>query len=83
MKEDIKKINNNNNPNNNDLALRINDNNNNQNKEQIMIKFEKDKIKHDISIKKARNLFKIENIKITNIGNKKFENLFFVIDTIN
>ena len=83
MKEDIKKINNNNNPNNNDLALRINDNNNNQNKEQIMIKFEKDKIKHDISIKKARNLFKIENIKITNIGNKKFENLFFVIDTKN
>ena len=55
-------------------------NNNGNNKNNNMIKFEKDEIKQDIDIKKA-NFFEIENIKITNIGNKEFEKLFFVIDT--
>ena len=78
IKEDIKKINNNKKSNINDMALRNNDNN----KEQIMIKFEKDNIKHDLNIEKT-DKFEIGNIIISNIGNKKFENLFFVIDTNN
>ena len=60
------------------MALRINDNN----KEQIMIKFEKDNIKHDLNFEKT-DKFEIGNIIISNIGNRKFENLFFVIDTNN
>ena len=46
-----------------------------------IIKFEKDEIKNYLSIEEEGNKFKIDNIKITNIGNKKFENLYFVIDT--
>ena len=49
-----------------------------------IIKFEKDEIKHYLSIKEKRNEFKIDNIKISNITkieNKEFKNLFFVIDT--
>jgi len=60
------------------MALRNNDNN----KEQIMIKFEKDNIKHDLNFEKT-DKFEIGNIIISNIGNRKFENLFFVIDTNN
>ena len=45
-----------------------------------IIKFEKVEIKHNLDVKKAK-FFEIENIKITNIGNKDFEKLFFVIDT--
>jgi len=81
IKEDIKKINNKKKSNIDEMALRNNDNN----KEQIMIKFEKDNIKHDLYIcdkYKIENI-KIFNIKISNIGNKNFENLFFVIDTNN
>jgi hypothetical protein len=50
-----------------------------KNEDQIMIKFEEEEIKQDISIKKAK-FFEIENIKISNIGNKSFTNLFFEID---
>ena len=50
--------------------------------EDKMIKFEEEEIKQDISIKKA-TFFEIENIKIFNIGNKEFKNLFFEIDTNN
>ena len=49
-----------------------------------IIKFEKDEIKHYLTIKEKRNEFKIDNIKISNITkieNKEFKNLFFVIDT--
>ena len=46
-----------------------------------LIQFEKDEIKQDLNIKKAK-FFEIENIKITNIGNgKEFKNLYMVIDT--
>ena len=45
-----------------------------------MIKFEKNEIKHNLDIKNAK-FFEIENIKITNIGNKEFKSLFFVIDS--
>ena len=50
--------------------------------EDQMIKFEEEEIKQDIIIKKAK-FFEIENIKIFNIGNKEFKNLFFEIDTNN
>jgi hypothetical protein len=47
-----------------------------------LIQFEKDEIKQDLNIKKAK-FFEIENIKITNIGNDKgFNNLWMVIDTL-
>ena len=46
-----------------------------------LIKFEKDEIKHYLNIEDASYKFKIDNIKITNIGNKELKNLFFVIDT--
>ena len=45
-----------------------------------MIKFEEKEIKQDLSIKKSK-FFDIENIKISNIGNKEFKNLYFEIDT--
>ena len=51
----------------------------NQNQNQ-MIKFEEKEIKQDLSIKKSK-FFDIENIKISNIGNKEFKNLYFEIDT--
>ena len=56
-----------------------NDNNNEKDKNQIMIKFENEEINHEMNIKKAK-FFDIENIKISNIGNKSFTNLFFEID---
>ena len=46
----------------------------------MMIKFEKEEIKLLLSIKKA-NYFNIDNIEISNIGNRAFSNLFFEIDT--
>ena len=49
-------------------------------KNNNMIKFEKNEIKHNLDIKNAK-FFEIENIKITNIGNKEFKSLFFVIDS--
>ena len=54
-----------------------------------IIKFEKDEIKHYfnilnvIFINDILNNFETGNIKISNIGNKKFKNLCFVIDTDN
>jgi len=45
-----------------------------------MIKFDKEEIKVLLSIKKA-NYFNIDDIEITNIGNKIFKSLFFEIDT--
>ena len=45
-----------------------------------MIKFAKEEIKLLLSIKKAK-YFNIENIEISNIGNRTFTNLFFEIDT--
>ena len=53
--------------------------NNNVKKEALMIKFEMEEIKHEVSIKEA-NFFNIDDINICNIGNKEFKNLFFVID---
>jgi hypothetical protein len=50
------------------------------NNENQMIKFEEKEIKQNISIKKSK-FFEIENITISNIGNKEFKNLFFDIDT--
>ena len=47
---------------------------------QNMIKFEKEEIKLLLSIKKA-NYFNIDNIVISNIGNRTFTNLLFEIDT--
>ena len=55
-------------------------NNKNNNNNNNMIKFDKNEIKQNLEINKA-NFFEIEDIKITNIGNKEFEKLFFVIDT--
>ena len=49
-------------------------------KNNNMIKFEKNEIKYYLDIKNAK-FFEIENIKITNIGNKEFKSLFFVIDS--
>ena len=49
-----------------------------------IIRFEKDEIKHYLSIKDASYKFEIDNIKIfniTKIGKKELKNLFFVIDT--
>ena len=46
----------------------------------MMIKIEKEEIKLLLSIKKA-NYFNIDNIEISNIGNRTFSNLFFEIDT--
>ena len=57
----------------------MNNANNENNKNQMMIKFKNEEINHEISIKKAK-FFEIENIKISNIGNKSFTNLFFEID---
>ena len=48
-------------------------------KKAQMIKFEMEEIKHQVSINEAK-FFNIDNINITNIGNKEFKNLFFVID---
>jgi len=46
-----------------------------------LIYFEKDEIKLDLNIKKAK-FFEIENIKLINLGNDKgFKNLYMVIDT--
>ena len=55
-------------------------NNNGNYENNNMIKFEKNEIKHNLDIKNA-NFFEIENIKITNIGNKEFKSLFFVIES--
>ena len=52
----------------------------NNNIKKEIIQFEKEEIKQDLNIKKAK-YFEIENIKITNIGNDKgFKNLYMVID---
>ena len=56
-----------------------NDDDNFKNKDQLMIKFEKEEIKHAVNIKEAK-LFKIDNIKLSNFGMREFNNLFFVID---
>ena len=54
---------------------------NNDNIKKEIIQLEKEEIKQDLNIKKAK-FFEIENIIITNIGNDKgFENLYMVIDT--
>ena len=45
----------------------------------IFIKFEKDEIKYEINNKKSI-YFEIKNIKITNIGSKEYNQLYFVID---
>ena len=45
----------------------------------IFIEFEKDEIKYEINNKKSK-YFEIENIKITNIGSKEYNQLYFVID---
>ena len=50
-----------------------------KNEDQLMIKFEKEEIKHAVNIKEAK-LFKIDNIKLSNFGMREFNNLFFVID---
>jgi hypothetical protein len=56
-----------------------NDDDNFKNEDQLMIKFEKEEIKHAVNIKEAK-LFKIDNIKLSNFGMREFNNLFFVID---
>ena len=56
-----------------------NDDDNFKNKDQLMIKFEKEEIKHAVNIKEAK-LFKIDNIKLSNFGMREFNNLYFVID---
>ena len=61
-----------------DMILQEDEEAKNEN-ENLMIKFEEKEIKQDISIKKSK-FFEIENIKISNIGNKEFKNLFFEID---
>ena len=66
----------------NALNMIIPEPDNAHNNEDQMIKFELKEIKKDISIKKAK-FFEIENIKISNIGNKEFKSLFFEIDTDN
>ena len=48
----------------------------------IFIEFEKDEIKYEINNKKSK-YFEIKNIKITNIGDKEYNELYFVIDTNN
>ena len=50
-----------------------NDDDNFKNEDQLMIKFEKEEIKHAVNIKEAK-LFKIDNIKLSNFGMREFNN---------